>query len=246
MCVKFQFTPLREGRRITNAAYPFGFISIHAPTRGATIIIAAIALTALFQFTPLREGRRMPPDGFVEVEDISIHAPTRGATGSQAAAARRTTLFQFTPLREGRPRDGANYVRTQKDFNSRPYARGDVPMREPYKISAYFNSRPYARGDRVAAWKPWAFTCISIHAHTRGATAWRELGTNCHLISIHAHTRGATFGLFQLLADELISIHAHTRGATAKDMRLKQIFCSILTNHPTPAGASCNLQGSFL
>ena len=35
--IKFQFTPLREGRRSTYAALcALGYISIHAPPRGAT------------------------------------------------------------------------------------------------------------------------------------------------------------------------------------------------------------------
>ena len=56
----FQFTPLREGRRVKYC--PF-------------------AESWLFQFTPLREGRRWENIVFLEGTDrISIHAPPRGAT----------------------------------------------------------------------------------------------------------------------------------------------------------------------
>ena len=100
--VRFQFTPLREGRRHedtgllqngnhfnsrpsargdqSSPAYaPFVPISIHAPPRGATTL----------------------PEVPVQPYCISIHAPPRGAT---ALSAKRMLMskFQFTPLREGR------------------------------------------------------------------------------------------------------------------------------------------------
>ena len=56
---RFQFTPLREGRR-------------QRPPRPA--------LAIPFQFTPLREGRHAFQLGEESRKDISIHAPPRGAT----------------------------------------------------------------------------------------------------------------------------------------------------------------------
>ena len=55
----FQFTPLREGRRLC---------SLDIPPDG------------LFQFTPLREGRQGSGPGRPAAALISIHAPARGAT----------------------------------------------------------------------------------------------------------------------------------------------------------------------
>ena len=77
----FQFTPLREGRRDSNAAGDGqDAISIHAPPRGATIThVFCAAILA-----------------------ISIHAPPRGAT-SRVFRDEVGAIFQFTPLREGRP-----------------------------------------------------------------------------------------------------------------------------------------------
>ena len=54
----FQFTPLREGRRRFGFRSPILIISIHAPPRGATLIVC---------------------DDVVNL-NISIHAPPRGAT----------------------------------------------------------------------------------------------------------------------------------------------------------------------
>ena len=121
----FQFTPLREGRRLRRSQQ---------------------RLSHLFQFTPLREGRRVRTFVFV-AGNISIHAPPRGATHRQSAgncsksnfnsrpSARGDTWgakkyasqdeFQFTPLREGRPEIWRTGKRLQH-FNSRPSARGDA------------------------------------------------------------------------------------------------------------------------
>ena len=78
--LKFQFTPLREGRR-RGCGQGDGCrcISIHAPPRGATAQLHGSWFSISFQFTPLREGR--PHSGFHE---------------------KTIAKFQFTPLREGR------------------------------------------------------------------------------------------------------------------------------------------------
>ena len=145
--ISFQFTPLREGRP-RKGVHVVGVqrISIHAPPRGATV----------------RPRPRQSQAG------ISIHAPPRGATGHQASSD-ELPRFQFTPLREGRryfepPR------RRQKNFNSRPSARGDEEICKA--------------GNRA--------TDISIHAPPRGATYWVLNNFGGNFISIHAPPRGAT------------------------------------------------------
>ena len=56
-------------------------ISIHAPARGASILIAPyLSSGSVFQFTPLREGLQALSAGMISL-----------------------LLFQFTPLREGLP-----------------------------------------------------------------------------------------------------------------------------------------------
>ena len=60
-------------------------ISIHAPTRGATMFCLVMHLSSRFQST-LPRGERQKRDVFsVVLFDISIHAPTRGATLTQYA-----------------------------------------------------------------------------------------------------------------------------------------------------------------
>ena len=56
--LKFQFTPLREGRRFRGSHEDLlRLISIHAPPRGATLFTKQQVEAIKFQFTPLREGR---------------------------------------------------------------------------------------------------------------------------------------------------------------------------------------------
>ena len=168
----FQFTPLREGRRLifqfvinlldfnsrpSARGDPDGgvarrnrrVISIHAPPRGATC---------------KREGRG-------ESRGISIHAPPRGATMRYSFGLSFPSAFQFTPLREGRrgvkcivcsqqisihaPPRGATMrftaILKSADFNSRPSARGDFFGCRVLVRFIHFNSRPSARGDVMDA-----------------------------------------------------------------------------------------------
>ena len=74
----FQFTPLREGRRIMRLVKQGkNVISIHAPPRGAT-----------------REAALMLANCF-----ISIHAPPRGATGAVISRRRRRGISIHAPPR---------------------------------------------------------------------------------------------------------------------------------------------------
>ena len=121
---KFQFTPLREGRRVSQIAN---------------------AMTCVFQFTPLREGRQMRHTYISMMKNISIHAPPRGAT-YWVRACFEGGLFQFTPLREGR-HPTAHRLWWNAYFNSRPSARGDHLFPAECTPRNHFNSRPSARGD---------------------------------------------------------------------------------------------------
>ena len=81
-----------------------GFISIHAPTRGAT--------------TPT-----MPMyNAFV----ISIHAPTRGATNPLIYKALRAIISIHAPTR-GATRKGQKVTINHAHFNPRSHERSDSP-----------------------------------------------------------------------------------------------------------------------
>ena len=130
--LKFQFTPLREGR------------------------LAQAELSRAnqqFQFPPLREGRRFQHQrplllrnfnsrpsargdfaGGIRriISTISIPAPPRGATPNSLRAS-AMLLFQFPPLREGRRKETHPVRFGRFYFNSRPSARGDLRIRGKWR-----------------------------------------------------------------------------------------------------------------
>ena len=165
-------------------------ISIHAPTRGATVCI------------PLNDAIRF----------ISIHAPTRGAT--------RWFIFGCIPGLNFNPRSYKRSDMQAHDenmeflnFNPRSYKRSDFAIsinfhyvhrfqstllqEERRKLqvfgipSYYFNPRSYKRSDKDLT-KAGKILSISIHAPTRGATYLDATEHQKLEISIHAPTRGAT------------------------------------------------------
>ena len=78
--IKFQFTPLREGRPCWKEyGQRYSFISIHAPPRGAT--------------------RFKPPSTVPEF--ISIHAPPRGATSPDSVSRDKRPYFNSRPSARG-------------------------------------------------------------------------------------------------------------------------------------------------
>ena len=121
---KFQFPPLREGRRKLGLCSRTIIISIPAPARGATGARCVKGGESIFQFPPLREGRRAGGGSRGGLRLISIPAPARGATDGPGAAAASSPYF-----------------------NSRPCERGDVTHHGDVLHNLHFNSRPCERGD---------------------------------------------------------------------------------------------------
>ena len=190
----FQFTPLREGRRV----------GVNVP------MLCMIE----FQFTPLRGGRQSA--GRTARRRRCYFNSRPSARGDDAGSAcgrgtayfnsrpsargdpppclvaRSSAIFQFTPLREGRPCLPARPHPAAPNFNSRPSARGDIspdlllkcllisihapPRGATRRPSSrrwcwmHFNSRPSARGDDIGAPTWYNANRISIHAPPRGAT----------------------------------------------------------------------------
>ena len=210
------------------------WISIHAPTRGATID-AIDSLASL---------------------PISIHAPTRGAT-TRSRFQICASEFQSTLPREERqlrldrsvhrqgfqstlPREERRYLRRCRNqwryFNPRSHERSDTIDVGPVNASEDFNPRSHERSDAAneSLAQPVIFqstlpreerqfliefgtsqSYFNPRSHERSDD---ELVSLIHsaCISIHAPTRGATYPDSKRCAREYgISIHAPTRGATA-------------------------------
>ena len=99
---RFQSTPLREGRRINRLnKLQEAWVSIHAPTRGATLSDRGMRrFHACFNPRPYERGDETNLQ-IARETNVSIHAPTRGATGT-GFNIKVWQGFQSTPLREGR------------------------------------------------------------------------------------------------------------------------------------------------
>ena len=216
----FNSRPSARGDNMGARTVRLNIISIHAPPRGATALVAAKGPTASISIhaPPRGATRRCLPDG-CESAYFNSRPSARGDIISVALRS-STSLFQFTPLREGRRLAGS---------------AGRWRL-------CYFNSRPSARGD-AACTLPTAQHPISIHAPPRGATGWRLCWRLLALaISIHAPPRGATrrvclpewlphFNsrpsargdprLGKASGMHLISIHAPPRGATDEQRRTR-------------------------
>ena len=100
----FQFTPLREGRRMKEMLLGDGDIFQFTPLReGRPACCSEISSRWTFQFTPLREGRPVSYTYDASKRDFNSRPSARG-DGNIISETRNGKTFQFTPLREGRPR----------------------------------------------------------------------------------------------------------------------------------------------
>ena len=256
--LRFQFTPLREGRLadadvVFQRFHEFQFTPLR---EGRPPAYTRIEMIQLFQFTPLREGRHFLPKKKISRGLISIHAPPRGATFC------------------------VNFLFKLVYFNSRPSARGDeiaekqdmsagisihAPPRGATALSVQhqkrqvnFNSRPSARGDDLRP-PSGRRTAISIHAPPRGATHLHGAHRRtCKYFNSRPSARGDSTSkvcgsrafVFQFtplregrqhikgLREQgvRISIHAPPRGATRRyGYGQKRCYISI---HAPPRGAT--------
>ena len=146
----------------------------------------------------------------------------------------------------------------QKDFNSRPSARGDLCRFSQPTASIYFNSRPSARGDGCCRGRCSA-RAISIHAPPRGATSVVTPSASANFTFQFTPLREGRRGSVSLIGQPnsfqftplregrpystrctmpvlLISIHAPPRGATPRcaDGRV----CKKISIHAPPRGAT--------
>ena len=208
--MKFQFTPLREGRpffprprkvrtdfnsrpsaRGDALPNPFSLsrlISIHAPPRGATRRGSKnISRQSYFNSRPSARGDSAFSLGFAR--RLFQFTPLR--EGRQSTSPIQSSLtFQFTPLREGR-RAAWERIKKHYNFNSRPSARGDAASMSATACSLLFQFTPLREGRLAPCPLKCGLILISIHAPPRGAT-WRR-GCNPFL-SWHFNSRPSARG----------------------------------------------------
>ena len=148
----FQSTLLQEERRPTQRGkMRYLYLSIHAPTRGATTKTGHIpvlgnfqstllqeerlqqlqscSLRSLFQSTLLQEERQSHSSIPIPFILLSIHAPTRGATTPSITYCTPSSLSIHAPTRGATCR-GNPPPRPHCPFNPRSYKRSDFFINE--------------------------------------------------------------------------------------------------------------------
>ena len=145
---KFQSTLLRKERLktdICNTQVSKFQSTLLRKERLAPLVQNTTAL--LFQSTLLRKERLLVDTFQKRFPSVSIHAPTKGAT-QIAQVVDYSAEFQSTLLRKERR-----------------------SMRITIRNGGSFNPRSYERSDLLPGKKDFLL-CVSIHAPTKGATAW--------------------------------------------------------------------------
>ena len=168
------------------------FISIHAPTRGATTDFFPRCFP-YGNFNPRshKGSDREDKQDHQSHRKISIHAPTRGATSQPRQKGNGVLRFQST-LPQGERLIIVLLFHLKRHFNPRSHKGSDtIPYKMP-RLATDFNPRSHKGSDEVHNEPVRRKSYISIHAPTRGATADGSEVLPDMDISIHAPTRGAT------------------------------------------------------
>ena len=167
-------------------------ISIHAPTRGATIMDMSVpSIRTNFNPRSHKGSDDNSSDRAWFVSSISIHAPTRGATTGNGSITFYCYISIHAPTRGATNRclDSVFIF----DISIHAPTRGATPLQ--FHILCAHRS-------------------ISIHAPTRGATQWSFTAMKIpEDFNPRSHKGSdAAIDLFVTILE--ISIHAPTRGAT--------------------------------
>ena len=164
-------------------------ISIHAPTRGATMCRTCVG--PLFYFNP-RSHERSDQRGCLYVVTPVYFNPRSHERSDQPPQPLPQEYTDFNPRSHERsdmlgrirvvisslfqstlPREERHVSAFTKsagiNFNPRSHERSDLSSKSKPNSSAYFNPRSHERSDCICAVCCCIF-CISIHAPTRGAT----------------------------------------------------------------------------
>ena len=146
-------------------------VSIHAPTRGATNRLTCVPVYDKFQSTHPHGVRPSYPSGTVVALSVSIHAPTRGATTRES-----TTMYLFLCFNP-RTHTGCDaffmsLVLSVLRFQStHPHGVRHTRVYYDVLISQFQSTHPHGvRLAKAAVFK--GAVRVSIHAPTRGATVY--------------------------------------------------------------------------
>ena len=190
-------------------------VSIHAPTKGATYNSDMSKIDAqMFQSTLPRRERHKKIYTKTDYSRVSIHAPTKGATLCCTAFSKASICFN------PRSHEGSDYF-NPADISKRKLFQSTLPRRERQSemysgvYAMVFQSTLPRRERRKVHHSDHHTVYVSIHAPTKGATPVFLPPLQKFPVSIHAPTKGATNNRAKGLVLLFVSIHAPTKGATA-------------------------------
>mgnify|MGYP001300196289 CR=1 FL=1 len=171
VATQFQSTRPRGARRSWSPRVMSSiFVSIHAPARGATMIVRVGQLLGNVSIHAPARGATWMRSTSSPTSWVSIHAPARGATGGERHFLRVGGVSIHAPAR-GATKTVANPVLMDEFQSTRP--RGARPgLNRRIVLIVGFNPRARAGRDtwpRLASPK----ARVSIHAPARGATQIR-------------------------------------------------------------------------
>ena len=189
---QFQFTPLREGRQPPFLTKKTGtYFNSRPSARGdQSSIIKGLQVSSNFNSRPSARGDQAY--SLIETgKRISIHAPPRGAT-----------LYQGET--------GGNIV----NFNSRPSARGDVGLVMPRMPSLLFQFTPLREGRRQLKSTCTAATIFQFTPLREGRRFAMQPKSSATLFQFTPLREGRRGERCDCGCSQTISIHAPPRGAT--------------------------------
>ena len=214
-------------------------VSIHAPTKGATVDESKLRYIIMFQSTLPRRERlakcvwyskhcRFNPRSHegsdciritvgVLVIYVSIHAPTKGATTTAAPAHSLPMVSIHAPTK------GATIPSSIPSVKPSLF-QSTLPRRERRERCCFvqyyggFQSTLPQRERLHMLFQSPKRNRVSIHAPTKGATTYDSSQNIEAGVSIHAPTKGATSRIRGIDHRRSVSIHAPTKGATTKTM----------------------------
>ena len=210
----FQSTHPHGVRRGTDKKILCGYVSIHAPTRGATRkMIGRWAPENEFQSTHPHGVRLHNPKlslsivrfqsthphgvrhqgvGVTTISAVSIHAPTRGATNKTINAFYLSKVSIHAPTR-GATTGSVLYSASHLRFQStHPHGVRLSLTYENLSLSKRFNPRTHTGCD-IDKFRIWDNRCMFQSTHPHGVRLNNRYISDYLLpVSIHAPTRGAT------------------------------------------------------
>ena len=233
--------PTRGATMALLIAVQDGIVSIHAPTRGATKPIGiGVGSGGVSIHAPTRGATRAywrrPSQG-----PVSIHAPTRGATRQSPCRVGRCQVSIHAPTR-GATRGERKASRSSPVSIHAPTRGATSTTSPPHPPRRGFNPRAHAGRDQQIAASRHDRPCRFQSTRPRGARrALRVLLAHHEHVSIHAPTRGATLGRQGARIRARVSIHAPTRGAT-QAVRKRCLGARVSIHAPTRGATPHSLQ----